>query len=241
MRSQIGGGVRWLVYLDPQSPAWLLDRLAPLVGEGLLETRFREEVSWADLAADAREVTGAGGDLLITTNVDNDDALAVDFVSRVQAAAREGVRGAVYLTDGLVKAGDRSYAWRDRDNAFCNVIETWEDPQTAWRDWHILLGRHMPVTAISGAPGWLQVIHERNVSNRMRGRLTDPAGYRELFPGALDDIASPGRIELVRDAVISRPARQMREAVRAAGKGILLAALGKDGLERLKEKYHAVR
>lgn len=241
VRAQTIPDFRWLVYLDPESPKWLLDRLAPLTEEGLFETRFREEVSWKDLAADARELTGAHADLLITTNLDNDDALSVDFVNRIQTAAREGIRGAVYLANGLIKAGGRSFLWRDRDNAFCNVIETWENPQTAWRDWHILLGQHMPVTVIEGAPGWLQVIHGRNVSNRMRGRIIDPVAFRGLFPGALDDIASPDRIELLEDAVISHPVRQMREAVRTAGKSVLLTALGKDGLERLKEKYRAVQ
>lgn len=239
VRSQTNQDFTWLVYLDPQSPGWLLDRLAPLVEEGVLVPRYREEVGWQDVAADAREITGAQGRLLITTNLDNDDALAVDFVERLRHAGLAGLRGAVYLADGLVRLDDRVYRWRDRDNAFCSVIETWEAPSTAWRDWHILLHRHMEATSLDGPPGWLQIIHHRNVSNRIRGRLTDPEPSRSLFPGALDDVASPTRRALLVDALVSRPARETREVVRGAGKRVLLAALGKQGLERLKEGLRA--
>lgn len=241
VRSQTNRDFSWLVYLDPQSPQWLLDRLAPLAGEGLLVVRYREEVGWRDLAGDARDVTGAGGRLLITTNLDNDDALAADFVERLRRSAISGLRGAVYLADGLIRVDDRVYRWRDRDNAFCSVIETWDRPRTAWRDWHILLHRHMEATSLTGAPGWLQIVHHRNVSNRIRGRLTDPASCRELFPGALDDVASPARRDLVADALVARPVREVREAVRGTGKRILLAVLGKNGLERLKERIRAPR
>ncbi|AXE38684.1 glycosyltransferase [Acidipropionibacterium virtanenii] len=241
VRSQTNQDFSWLVYLDPLSPQWLLDRLAPLVDEGLLVARYREEVGWQDVAADAGEVTGGRGGMLITTNLDNDDALAVDFVDRLREAALDGRRGAVYLADGLIRVDGRLYRWRDPVNAFCSVIETWEAPQTAWRDWHILLRRHMAVTSLEGPPGWLQIVHGRNVSNRIRGRLADPASCRTLFPGSLDDVESPGRHDLLIDALVARPARETREIVRGAGKRILLGAMGKNGLEQLKERFHAAR
>lgn len=241
VRSQTDEGFRWLVYLDPQSPQWLLDRLNPLVRQGLLTVRYSEEVSWQDLAADARDVTGGRGRLLVTANLDNDDALAADFVARLRDAASRGLRGAVYLADGLIRMDGRVYRWRDPDNAFCSVIETWDAPMTAWRDWHILLHRHMAATALEGPPGWLQIVHGRNVSNRIRGRLVDPLAFRRLFPGALDDVASPSGRELIADALVARPAREGREMVRGAAKRVLLLVLGKNGLERLKERCHGGR
>ena len=58
-------------------------------------------------------------------------------------------------------------------------------PLTCWSDWHNQLGRHMDVVEVEGEPGWLQVIHGANVSNRVRGTMTDPARYRALFPGTV--------------------------------------------------------
>ncbi|SHJ85780.1 Glycosyltransferase, GT2 family [Tessaracoccus bendigoensis DSM 12906] len=241
VQSQTNRNFSWLIYLDPQSPEWLLDRLASSMDAGVFQVLFREEVTWEDLAADAEEATGANGGLLITTNLDNDDALSSDFVDRVQRAALHGVRGALYLANGLVSVGDRTYAWHDADNAFCNVIESWYKPQTAWRDWHILLSRHMNSTTIGGAPAWLQIVHDRNVSNRIRGRLTDPTAHRALFPDAFEHASVPSQRSLTVDAYLARPNRETREFVRAVAKGVLLALLGKEGLERFKEKRHAKR
>lgn len=232
---------RWIVYFDPESPAWLLERLSSYVESGLFSALYRESVTWQDVVVDARELTGGAADLLITTNLDNDDALATDFVERVQREAAKGWRGALYMSTGLILHGNRTYLREDRDNAFCCAIEPWADAQTAWRDWHVMLGRHMKVRSIQGAPAWLQVIHGRNVSNRPRGQLANPARYQSLYPGALDDIATPTRPTLALDAFVHRPIREVREAVRFGGKTIMLKLFGKSGIEQASRLTQVVR
>ena len=60
--------------------------------------------------SDIRDAAGGTADTLITTNLDNDDALATDFVARVQAAAATtGVRTAIYLADGLIASDGGVY------------------------------------------------------------------------------------------------------------------------------------
>lgn len=233
--------VRWIVYLDPASPAWLIDRLEPVVERGLFEPVYRETVSAAQIAHDARALTGGRGEILITTNLDNDDAIAVDFAARLQALAVPGRRRALYLADGLIRRGDRVYRRRDRDNAFVSVAEPWDAPVTAWCDWHTLLHRHMPVVSAPGEPAWLQVVHTRNVSNRVRGRLDDPARHRARFPALLDDAPGVATWPLLADAWIARPARESREIVRQAGKRTVLALFGKTGLDAVKDRLPALR
>lgn len=228
--------IRWIVYLDPASPEWLLERLAPVVARGTFTPLYRESVSTAQIVSDARELTGVRGDVLLTTNLDNDDAIAADFAARLQALAVPGERRALYLADGLILRGAEVYLRRDRENAFASVAEPWDAPVTAWCDWHNLLRRHMPAVSATGAPGWIQVVHGRNVSNRVRGRLADPVRYRSLFPGMLDDAAlvAPGR--MLADAWLSRPLREARESVRLLGKQAVLAVFGKAGLDAVKAR-----
>lgn len=241
VRSQSATAFHWIVYLDVESPQWLLDRLRPLADDGLLTPLFRETVDWADLAADARTVTRARGDILLTTNLDNDDALATNFVERLQAAVRPGVRESIFLGRGLIVSGAKVYRRTDRMNAFCSVAEPWDGAQTAWRDWHILLGKHMPSRVLAGAPAWLQVIHGRNVSNRVRGWLTSPNRYVALFPGQLDGLPALGLAEQLADRMVYMPLREARELVRVLAKSILLRLLGKDGLSRLSERLQRIR
>ncbi|MBZ4486909.1 glycosyltransferase [Microbacterium sp. cx-55] len=232
---QTVGGVPWIVYLDPQSPAWLLDRLRPYVDRGLFTPLYRDAVTWVDVAADARALTGASGDVLLTTNLDNDDALADDFVERLQRLARRHRHAVIYLTSGLIAHGDDLYLRRDRRNAFCSVVESWESPGTAWNDWHTLLPRHYPAVTEAGAPAWLQVVHGGNVSNRIRGTRVDPAAYRARFAPALPAV-TPTRASLLADRCVGAPVRAARELVRATAKSVLLGVLGKDGWDRVKAR-----
>lgn len=235
---QTDRALTWIAYFDPLGPEWLAARVAPLAAGGVLHPVRREQVSTADLLADIAECVGPErGSTLTTTNLDNDDALAADFVARLRAVAGRTApaRTAVYFEDGLIRSAGRLYVRRDPTNAFCSVAEPWEGAVTCWTDWHNRLADHMPVHGERGAPAWLQVVHGQNVSNRVRGRLTAPVGHRARFPGMLDDLDDPGRGALARDALVDRPARAARDAGVRAAKRAVQAVAGDDGWTRAKQ------
>ncbi|WP_211307833.1 glycosyltransferase [Geodermatophilus normandii] len=230
----------WIVYLDPQSPGWLMDWVRGHEAQRHFHPVLREEVPRRVLLADIQAITGSDGrgDLL-TTNLDNDDGLARDFIARLQSAPTAGDPTAVYLGDGLIISGERLYRRTDPHNAFCSVRESWRDPVTCWSEWHNRLPELMPAVVLRGAPGWLQVVHGANVSNRVRGRRTPPAPYRPAFPRLLDEVADPGRADLLREAA-QVPLRQFRELARAGVKAAVVRLLGKDGLDRAKHRWASV-
>jgi hypothetical protein len=235
----------WLVYFDPMSPPWLLDWVAAHAHQGHFRPVLREAVSPRELVGDISDVLGGGagraGGELLTTNLDNDDSLAVDFAARVQDAHVPALPAAVYVGDGLITSGETLYRRRDPHNAFCSVRSGWDDPVTCWVDWHNLLPERMPAVVLRGRPGWLQVIHGANVSNRVRGRRTRPAIHRKDFPGLVDDLPEPGPGALVRDALVAVPARAVREGGRAAAKWTVRRVLGREGLDRAKVWWAATR
>jgi hypothetical protein len=234
VRGQTNQQFHWLVYLDPESPTWLKDWIARLSSEGTFTPLFRASVSRQELVSDLRSMSGAHRSELLTTNLDNDDALADDFVERLQRADPPARATAIYLCDGLIKSGNRLFRRTDRRNAFCSVREPWETPVTCWADWHNLLGERMAVLEVDGEPAWLQVIHDFNVSNRVRGRRVASEPYRQAFGGLLDDVVMPRPLEVVADVMVARPRRYLRESGRAALKRLVMTAVGKEGLERLK-------
>lgn len=234
VRAQGNRNFHWIIYFDPHSPDWLTRRVREYAASGLFVPVYRAEVSHEQLLSDLRDAVPERAGRLLTTNLDNDDALATDFVDRVQKLSVQEPRTAIFLVTGLIKSGADLYLRVDRDNAFCSVAEPWGNPATCWADWHVLLRRRMPVVEQRGAPAWLQVVHGENVSNRVRGRRVDPRAWRSLFPGALEDVPAPGPIDLLADRLIASPARATRDAARSGAKHLLLAAVGKDGLDRLK-------
>lgn len=233
--AQTDRSFRWLLYFDPESPDWLRQHIDGWSQLDCFRPMFRAEVPPEQLLADLTAVVGRPGSHLITTNLDNDDGLARDFVERLHQLPAPDRATAVYLVNGIIRTPAAVYLRRDRVNAFCSVSEPWSlSPQTCWADWHNLLGRRMPVQGIGGEPAWLQVIHETNVSNRVRGRLVSPERYRSLFVDGLEGIAEPGRLRLLADAHALRPARDLRDLARTGSKNLALRLLGKDGLDRVK-------
>lgn len=234
VRAQTNQGFHWIIYFDPESPEWLKRRIQNHAHEGVYVPIFRPHVSKADLIADITQITGGHGTCLITTNLDNDDGLAIDFVERLQATGPLQDRTAVYLARGLIKRGSRLYLRLDRRNAFGSVVENWTSPSTCWSDWHTMLGKSMSTLELHGEPAWLQVVHGANVSNRVRGRLVSPSEYARLFPGLLDDVRTPQPTEVAIDVLLAQPQRLARESGRALAKGVALRLLGKRGLGQAK-------
>lgn len=225
----------WIIYFDPQSPDWLRERIERHRADASYTPIFRAQVSRAELLSDIAALFDVKGDELLTTNLDNDDGLARDFVQRLQRQPRPQRATAFYLVNGLIKSPGGVYLNRDRHNAYPSVREDWNTPITCWADWHNRLSRHVAVVELGGEPGWLQVVHGGNVSNRTRGRLVSPAAHRALFGPALDDAVEPGRATLARDRYVGRPLRQLRESGRYALKVTALRLLGAGGFERAKQ------
>lgn len=240
VRAQGNLNFSWIIYFDPESPPWLKERVRRYASAGLFTPIYRSAVSREELLADIRSVVSGHGPALLTTNLDNDDALATDFVERIQTLGGVVERTAVFFTVGLITSPSGVYRRVDRDNAFCSVIEPWDAPATCWADWHMLLRRSMPVIELRGQPAWLQVVHGENVSNRVRGRLADPRPWRNLFPGALEDAPAPKAVDVLRDRLVSAPTRAAKELTRGSAKRVALALLGKDGLDRLKLRLSGV-
>lgn len=241
VQRQTSRNFHWIVYFDPQSPDWLMTRIQRWTADGAFTAIFREEVPHDVLIRDLRSVSGAGCRSLMTSNLDNDDGLADEFVERLQRAVVENPRTALYLTNGLIKNGERLYRRTDRSNAFCSVRETWDEAVTCWADWHNRLGQQMPVLEMRGEAAWLQVIHDLNVSNRVRGRLVTPSSFEQSFGTMLSDVGNPTLGDLAIETLWHAPKRILKESGRSAVKNTAILVGGKEGLDKLKNRLEKVR
>lgn len=239
--AQTCGNFRWIIYFDPESPDWLKERIEVWRRHDPIRPVFRATVSREQLIEDLSSALGSRRTTLITTNLDNDDGLAIDFIERLQAEPCPETRAALYFEGGLIKSGRQLFLRADRENAFCSVRESWEDPVGCWAAVHNRLGEIMPVRRIAGAPAWLQVVHGANVSNRVHGRLVGPERYRQRFPGALSDARMPTAWDRAKDALIFQPGRLVREALRGSAKRAIWTLFGFEALDEAKRLWTAAR
>ena len=239
VRAQREQNFHWLIYFDPDSPAWLKSWIES-TSAGTYTPVFRAEVPPDQLRNDLDSLVPRKSRWLITTNLDNDDGLGRNFTARLRAAHSKiapsaTARTAVYFARGLIMSPDGLYLRTDRHNAFCSVLESWEQPVSCWVDWHNRLPQRMPTVVIGGRPEWLQVVHTSNVSNRVRGRLTSAQPYLDDFIG-LDAVPEPSSGRLWLDRLGRTPVRAARDTARTALREAAIATLGKDGLDRAKSR-----
>lgn len=170
---------------------------------------------------------------LISTNLDNDDGLAHDFVARIKAAPFIAPRCAIFLANGLVLNGNRVFRNRDQRNAFCSASESSNAPVTCWAHPHNQLSGQMPSVTVGGRPGWLQVVNGNNVSNRVRVRRIAPSELGQNFTG-LETAYDLDFQEQLADLLIKAPVRTARDVLMSTTKHALLSTLGPRAIDRAK-------
>lgn len=111
--------------------------------------------------------------LLITTNLDNDDAFSSDVVELLQREVRPAPGKRIYsLLYGYQYFTDRRFALKMRytNNHFLTLVEPFDaHVETIISYRHTKAIRQQPTVYLSTARGkWLEIVHEDNVSNDFR-------------------------------------------------------------------------
>ncbi len=158
---------KWLVFFDVDTPPafkekvesyaqW--DRFIPIyVGDSLDKQRV------------IRENMSLGSKYVITTRLDNDDAVGIEFIETIQGAFSGQRFEFINLTNGYVLNlnKDRLYKYVHFSNQFTSLIESVEEFQTIYCEDHGKLLSMGKVKQLETKPLWLQVIHDRNETNQV--------------------------------------------------------------------------
>ena len=163
---------RWLLLCDAESRAWFSHEVE-LRGPWVFEPVW---VSGACYASFAVLIVAAHADapVVLSTRVDNDDAVAADFIATIQAEAAGPYPRFINLVDGAQLAGARFYRRPYTQNPFVTLAEDADSasPSSVFVKRHFEVAAHAPVDNVrTSHPMWLQVVHGGNV-------LTDIVGLR---------------------------------------------------------------
>lgn len=195
-RNQTEPRFTWLVFLDSLSPLWLrqeIDKLSqgvfrPVYVEGAFSQEFLSRTI-GQLSATP---------YVITTRVDNDDAVSNDFIETIQRCFREQDKTFVNLVNGAQYAQRKLYIRPYTMNPFSSLIERTADrrPATVFVEHHYRIDAYAPVLNVRTAhPMWLQVIHGGNVLNEVVGLRASARSISPHFSVSLDvDDHLPSRI-----------------------------------------------
>ena len=184
MTRQSVGNFRWLVFTDDRCSDEFRADFESLA-EGCFEPVWTHEVFWNDVYRDA-VAERSEAPYLITTRLDSDDAVAIDFVASVQAQFGHQDRLFVDFPRGLQL--DRSgavYRYDHVSNPFVSLIERRQPgqaPMTAFgRGMHGRVRDLGPLREVITPPMWIQVVHGGNLANDIRGPRVHPKVVAERF------------------------------------------------------------
>jgi hypothetical protein len=194
----------WLVFLDSDSPDWLRttiettmsDIVHPVYVDGLFTAEYAAAVV-AELATTP---------FVMTTRVDNDDAVATDFVETIQREFAGQRLEFVNLVNGAQYADEKVYLRPYTKNPFLTLIESVTDgpPKTVFIKRHYEVDKVGPVRNVrTEHPMWLQVVHGENVLTERVGLRAKPSAVLPHFSCTLaTDYSSLGYlVDVSRDAV----------------------------------------
>lgn len=193
----------WLVFFDLQSSTELRQEIFKWSLFDCFNACFVEQFD-ADVAA--REVvrrTKPDIDWILTTRLDNDDAISCDFVNRVRtAAAGCDKRRIISFPEGATFFDGRLFAKREVPNPFISLLERKGDLVTVFAFNHLHAGAVEDVQKIEqhGERFWIQNCHDRTQFNRaplLRRRVKFSTVRRRFSVDALQ--VSESRFRLARD------------------------------------------
>lgn len=138
---------------------------------------------------------------LMTTRLDNDDALHPHFFEQLRHNVKEGYREFLNVPQGLIAANGKFYRKNDWSNPFITFSESAFNPETVWIDQHHLLARHAPIRQLALHDGWIQIVHGGNLANQIRGMRAPISSLdrSSLLPALLTNLGNESFIDLFMD------------------------------------------
>jgi hypothetical protein len=180
---QRGASFTWLVFCDAASPEWFKHKMASF--GTLVSTVYIEGPATDEVIAWTVAATGlVSNPYLITTRLDNDDALGKDHLKLIQRAFQWQEREFLLFPFGLQSYRGQLYNVYWKSNPFLSLIERVQEDGTFTTVMcveHNRVRMAGKVRSIIYAPQWLQVIHGSNLLNTLRGwpRISsrDPSAF----------------------------------------------------------------
>jgi hypothetical protein len=184
----------WFIYFNEATPPAFAERARrACAGRDNIRLMFCDVYDNALVERDLRAELIPQPEWLLTTRLDNDDGLRCDFMKRLHENLRFSGAEALNFPDGIIYAGGKTYLHRDESNAFLSLLEPFEGFKTVHFVMHPDMSQLAPVRQIEGDPAWLQIVHDKNIRNRVRGWRVSAAKALEGF--AITGEATPRRAE----------------------------------------------
>ena len=206
---------QWIIYFDEGTPSIFRSKIEALRKVFPFTPYYTGLFPASGWPRSIVETFDFKTDALLSTRLDNDDALASDFVERLHSEIVKYATtdGAYNFENGFILSNGKLYRLKHPSNAFFSFLAPYgEHMTTAPSIQHMELSKHGKIHQISGAGGWMQIVHGGNVSNKIRGSRVSSTALSDCFPETvLNDLILTSPSALLFDKTVSGSARRVRD------------------------------
>lgn len=163
----------WLVFFDDQTPEAFKSKIAAAARyKNLIPVYVQGYFSESVLRSALAQHIDSGSSHMITTRLDNDDAVSRNFIESVQVQFKGQSCEFINFTQGYCLHNQKLYLMEDSSNPFISLIESLDGSplKSVLCVAHNKLKTMGNIHQVPNEPAWLQVIHRGNVSNIVRGK-----------------------------------------------------------------------
>lgn len=172
---QTNQNFHWLVFFDIETPIPFKQKIKRYSEwENFTPIYIKDKFNVLVSREYASHYIDQGCLYLITSRLDNDDSLYKDYIEILQNTFNYQSKLFIIFPTGYVFNHAKLYRFKYPNNPFLNLIEerTSLDKhafQTVLSQKHTEPDKTVNIKRIETKPGWLQTVHDKNVSNRVRG------------------------------------------------------------------------
>ena len=218
VRAQREQNFSWILFFDRATPEPFAERARELgAGQSNILPVFVDDLPIEFVKNAVRDLVPGSAKWVLTTRLDNDDALHEDFVRSVQSAQRFERAEVLNCPQGYVLSGSRAYKLRHSSNAFISLSEPLAIFQTVFSiQRHVYARESYPVRQLDESPLWMQVVHGKNISNRVRGKRVALNEAMRGFPittGEVEGSANEDKLSILAENMSLYPLRTVRDSL----------------------------
>lgn len=172
--AQSNKNFKWLLFFDVSTAQKFRDRISKIIEKHAFIIPFYIEgmVNFQQSILDFVSKNATSKPYLITSRIDNDDCIHVDFIDEVQKQFNKQDFLAIDQIEGYTLQVEPEYILGKKDhifNPFISLIEKNENPKTVWHYSHNMWKKEPRLVHLSERRLWLSVIHGKNKVNEFDG------------------------------------------------------------------------
>jgi uncharacterized protein (UPF0297 family) len=165
---------KWLLFFDESTPDKYRKRIENIISKNEFIIPFYIDgmAKFQDSILDFLALKANDKPYLITSRIDNDDCIHVDFIAEVQKQFAKQDFLAIDQIAGYTLQIEPNYILGKKDhifNPFISLIERNENPKTVWHYVHTMWKKETRIVHLSEKRLWLSIIHGKNKVNEFDG------------------------------------------------------------------------